>query len=142
MEPDRYQQNKTYYIVGFVCLITSLMLFGAGIYLLPYIAFGWIYSIPDTIFDRIDFIQTSYGFTWHQASWLFLLVIFVISFLLALITYFTSNKIDNEILGIEPEPAKLTKETKESYRFIFTIIMTVGLIFFVAMLFQWVISSG
>ncbi len=141
MEPDRYQQNKAYYIIGLVCLIISLMLFGAGIYLFPYIAFGWVYSIPDPVFDRINFVQTSYSLTWRNASWVVLLVDFLGSFLFALVTYFTSNRIDNEILGIVPEHVKVKKETKESYKFILTILMTVGLIFLMAMLFQWIISS-
>lgn len=142
MEPDRYQQNKTYYIIGFVCLILSLMFFGLGIYLLPYVAFGWIYSIPNSIFDRIHFIETTYGFSMKAASWLLLLADFLGCFFLALVTYVTSNRIENEILGIAVEPVEVKKETKESYLFILTILLTVGLIFLVAMLFQWVISKG
>ena len=142
MEPDRYQQNKTYYILGLVCLILSLMLFGIGLYLLPYIAFGWIYSIPDPIFVRINFIQSTYGLSWSQSSWYFLLAVFFGSFCFALVTYVTSNRIENEIFGIVREKADVKPETKESYRFVLTILLTVGLIFLVAMLFQWVISSG
>lgn len=141
MEPDRYEQNKIYYVIGFVCLIISLWLLGVGIYLLPYIAFGWVYNIPDAVFERIDYIQITYDLTWRNASWLVLIVNFFVCFLFALVAYFTSNRIDNEILGIKPEPAKVKKETKESYQFILTILMTVGLIFLVAMLFQWIISS-
>lgn len=142
MEPDRYQQNKVYYIIGMIFLVLSLFYFGVGLYVLPHVLFGIYYSIPPAVYERINYVQMTYDLTAKQASWLIVSLIFFVGFLCALVTYFTSNQIDNEIFGVKPEPVKEKKENKESDSLMLKIILIVVFVFIVTKLFQWAISSN
>ena len=142
MEPDRYQQNKVYYVIGMIFLVLSLFYLGVGLYVLPYLIFGVYYSIPPTIFDRINYVQMTYDLTEKQASWLIVCIIFFVGFMCALVTYFTSNQIDNEIFGVSPKPVEVKKEKKESGSLMLKIILIVSFVFIVTKLFQWAISSS
>ena len=142
MEPDRYQQNKVYYIIGMIFLVLSLFYFGVGLYVLPHVLFGIYYSIPPAVYERINYVQMTYDLTAKQASWLIVSLIFFFFFLCALVTYFTSNQIDNEIFGVKPEPVKEKKENKESDSLMLKIILIVVFVFIVTKLFQWAISSN
>lgn len=150
MEPDRYQQNKLYYVIGMIFLVVSLYFFCVGTYLLPYIVFGVSYSIPDVVYDRINYVEMAYNFSTKHASWIVLAIIYFVSFLCASVTYFTSNEIDNEIYGVhtkslaetEDKESKNNAETKESRALAFKIVVIIGLVFGMAKLLQWAISNG
>lgn len=152
MEPDRYQQNKLYYVIGMIFLVVSLYFFCVGTYLLPYIVFGISYSIPDVIYDRINYVEMAYDFSTKHASWIVLAIIYFVSFLCASVTYFTSHEIDNEIYGVHTtnnpseqeskEAKRATEETKESSTLALKIVVIIGLVFGMAKLLQWAISTG
>ena len=65
-----------------------------------------------------------------------------------MVTYFTSNEIDNEIYGVPTESneikkeSKEDKEAKESGALALKIVVIIGFIFVMAKLFQWVISTS
>ncbi len=146
MEPDRYQLNQKYYVVGLVCLVISMLLFGIGAYILPYIAFGLSYNIPDFIYSWITIVQEAYGVSEKSAGWLIVLAFFGLGFVAAIVTYVTSKRIDNEIYATE-EPEKEVEENKpapkasETGPFVLKIALILGLVFIVAELFRWTISS-
>lgn len=147
MEPDRYEQNHTGYIVGLVCLVVSLTLFGMGAYILPRIAFGWYYNIPGFIFEWISITQIAYSLSEKAAGWLILGVFFVLAFIFAGITYVTSNKIETQIYAVDEPVIEVKKETskkeiKETGPLVLKILLLVGFIFTVAKMFQWAISTS
>lgn len=148
MEPDRYQQNKLYYVIGMIFLVVSLYFFCVGTYLLPYIVFGVSYSIPDVLYDRINYVEMAYNFSTKHASWIVLAIIYFVSFLCAGVTYFTSHEIDNEIYGVHAvnkvseKESKNHDETKESSALALKIVVIMGLVFGMAKLLQWAISNG
>lgn len=145
MEPDRYEQNHAAYIVGLVCLVISLALFGLGAYILPKIAFGWHYNIPGFIFDWISITQIAYSLSEKAAGWLVLCVFFAFAFIFAGVTYVTSNKIETQIYAaeepeIEIKNSRSKKEIKDTGPLVLKIIFLIGFIFIVAKMFQWAIS--
>ena len=148
MEPDRYQQNKLYYVIGMIFLVVALYFFCVGTYLLPHILFGVSYSIPDVLYDRINYVEMTYHVSTKHASWIVLGAIYLVSFLCSVVTYFTSNEIDNEIYGVPTESneikkeSKEDKEAKESGALALKIVVIIGFIFVMAKLFQWVISTS
>jgi len=146
MEPDRFQQNKKYYIVGLACLIMSMTLFGIGAYILPHVAFGMVYTIPDFIFEWTNLIQVAYGLSEKSSGWLVLLIFLVFGFLFSLVTYILSNRIDNEIYATE-EPDAVVEEKKpikggsETGPLVLKIVLILGFIYIVSKFFQWAIAS-
>lgn len=150
MEPDRYQQNKLFYIVGLLCMVSSLMLFGAGIYVTPYIIFGWFSDVPHPIvIYYLDVIQGFYGVNLKTAKWILVGGLLLGSFVCAYIAYFTSNRIENEIHELELEEeggveVKKTapKESKDTLQFIATILGVIIMVFFASRIFQWLISAN
>ena len=141
MEPDRYQQNKLYYIIGMIFLVLSLYFLCLGTYILPHILLGMNYSIPDAVYERINYVETVYNVSNKHASWIILSAVYFMGIMCAFVTYFTSNEIDNKIYGIKSEPVEVKEETKESGTLVLKIVFIIGLVFIVAKLFQWAISS-
>lgn len=144
MEPDRYQHNHAYYIIGILCLVTCLSLFATSLYILPYLWFGWHYSMPEFILDWISSIQTTYQFSVVASSWLVFLIFFLPALFFALVADILSNRIDSEIHGIPQKKLKKNKEApsnKESSRLILRIVLIVILVFIASELFQWAIST-
>lgn len=146
MEPDRYEQNHKFYIAGLVCLIISMFLFGLGAYILPRIAFGLNYNIPNLIFYWITLVHLAYDITEHMAGWLILLLLFLMGFLFSIITYLFSNHIETKIYAKEEvervEIEKVPETSKETGPLVLKIIIIVGIVFVIAKIFQWAISTN
>ena len=146
MEPDRYEQNHKFYIAGLACLVISMALFGFGAYIFPRVVFGLNYGIPDVIFNWITLVHIAYGMTEKQAGWLVLFVFFLFGFLFSFITYLLSSQIEKEIYAVEqPEQVEVKpprKTNQETGPLVLKMLMIVGLIFVVAKLFQWAISTA
>lgn len=142
MEPDRFQYSPRIYIIGLICMIISMALFGLGAYIFPNIAFGLIYRIPNFIFEWINLIQVAYELTEKNAGWLVLVIIFFLGFVASIITYAVSNRIDNGIYAIEPEKVELKPSTteKETGPLILKIAFILGIVFISTKIFQWVIT--
>lgn len=143
MEPDRYEQNHTFYIIGLICLIVSMTLFGTGAYLLPRTVFGLNYNIPDFIFQWTALIQVAYGMSDKSAGWLVLFIFFLLGFLFSSVTYVVSNRIDSEIYAIKPEKKsgkKLNMEIKETGPLVLKVLLIIIFVFIVAKVSHWAIS--
>lgn len=143
MEPDRYQENHQYYIVGIICLVFGLSLFALSIYILPFLAFDWHYVVPDFIISWLSWFQFTYKSSNAAASWLVFLILFIPSLVLIIIADILSNRIDNQIYGITPQTEQKRIEEsddKESNRLIITIVAIIVLVFIAAEFFQWFIT--
>lgn len=148
MEPDRYQINQKFYIIGLVCLLFSMVLFGMGAYILPRVAFGLNYTIPAFIFEWTNLVQIAYGLSEKSAGWLIFSLFFLLGFLFAIVTYVLSNRIDTEIYSVEEEPLEVVEVKKpntelkgsESGPLVLRIILMIAFIFIMAKVFHWVIT--
>lgn len=147
MEADRFQQNHVYYIAGILCLVLSLVLFAFSFYILPYLAFGWHYGVPEFIFVWNITIQESYKLSQTEASWLLFLALLFPAVIFAYIADVLSNRIDTAIHGPSPQEEEKKLERKkvgsqESRGLVFKIIVIIILIFIAAQFFQWALSSS
>ncbi len=145
MEPDRFQHSHKHYIIGILCLVTSLSLFATSVYILPYLWFGWRYSMPEFILNWITVFQSTYQFSLVAASWLVFLIFFLPALILVLVADIMSNRIDSEIHGIPKKSYKKNTEAtgdKESKSLILRIVVIVILVFIASELFQWAISTS
>ena len=143
MEPDRFQHNPKVYIIGLLCMIISMALFGLGAYALPNLAFGLNYSIPSIIYNWMSWIHIAYDLTEKQAGWLVLLVIFILGFVASIVTYAISNRIETEMYSIEPareEVHQKSKQWREVGPLVLKISFILAIIFISAKLFQWVLT--
>ena len=147
MEPDRFQHSPKIYIIGMVCMLTSMVLFGLGAYILPNVAFDLVYQIPDFIYTWINLVQIAYGLNEKNAGWLILIIIFLLGSVSSIITYAVSNHIESKIYDIKPEKVdeqnvamKTSKEWRESGPLVLKIIFILGFVFVFAKLFHWAIS--
>jgi MFS family permease len=145
MEPDRFQHNQKYYIVGIICLMLSLGLFCLSVYMIPYAWFGWSYDIPDFAQNLASTLQANYQLTPKASVWIVILIFFLPALILAFIADILSNRIDNEIHGlntIEKEKPKKKPGDGESANLILRIFLILLLVFVAAEIFQWAISSA
>ena len=142
MEPDRYNQNHTVYIVGILCLVASLAMIAFSLYLLPYLLFGWHYSVPEFVIAWLDQIQTSYNLSVNASEWLIFAVFFIPGLVFALIADVVSNRIDNQIYGIQaPETTRPKPVNTESRSLLFRIVFIVIVVFIAAQILQWTLTS-
>ncbi|MCR9192307.1 MAG: hypothetical protein NXI01_06555 [Gammaproteobacteria bacterium] len=148
MEPDRYQQNHVFYIVGLICLILGLGLFAFGLYLSPYLFFDFQYNVPDFIYNFIMWLQGNYTTSKYGIAWLIFLLLILPAVILIVVADIISNKIDRKIFGIStfkrptPPTEEGIKSKVESKGLVFNIVMIIVVIFIIAEFFQWVITSG
>lgn len=145
MEPDRFKNNHILYIVGLISLIFSVSLLFFSLYILPYLIWKLNYQVPDTLEYLITIFEESYDYTPAKSKILAWLVFFIPSLLLGLVSYVTSNRIDNEIYKPDadineedtpPAAPELRKEIKETASVGFKIIALMVVIVVIILLLQ------
>ncbi len=145
MEQDRYSSNNVLYIVGIISLILALSLFFFSMYILPYLAWSLFYDVPDWIDHMIMYFQDTYFYRDSTSRVLTWLIFFIPSLIAGYISYYISNYIDDQILGLakkpDPEEIKQTneetqKDVKESLGLAAKIIILMVVIILVIYLLQ------
>ncbi len=150
MEQDRFSRNSKLYILGMICLVLCLGLFFFSLYILPYLAWGLNYNVPDVVLTLLSSLQDDYNYTEGASKLIVWLIFFVPSIVTGLISYFVSNYIDNNIykseLNLEedqenPPSKQIGKEIKESAGFGLKILGLMILIVIVIFLLQYLIQA-
>ena len=146
MEPDRFQQNHKYYIIGIICLVFGLGMFALSVYILHYLAFDWHYTVPDFIVSWRAWLQNTYDASQTAGSWLVFLILFIPAIVLIIVADILSNRIDNQIYGITDKPAHNKRRSdlsdrRESKSLTLRIIVIIILVFIAAEFFQWAITT-
>ncbi len=145
MEQDRFQKNHVLYIIGLISLVASLSLFAFTLYILPHLIFGWGYDAPVFISSWKEILRFGYHFSSSAASQLIALLFFILTVIFAIIAYFSSNRIDNEIYSAELEfqnkSPKRRKGHRESVMLVLKLLFIIFLVFIFAELFQWLIYT-
>ena len=143
MEPDRFQHNPKVYIIGLLCMIASMLLFGLGVYTLPKIAFGFTYRIPETVYNWISWVHIAYDITEKKAGWIVLMIIFILGLASSIVTYSISNRIETEMYAIKPEiehARTKSNKWKETGPLVLKMLFILAIVFTSTKLFHWVIT--
>lgn len=145
MDRARTQRNEMYYMIGIICLCVSLGLFALSLYILPNLAFGWRYEMPEFVSMWRALLQERYHFGEKASEWLIFFVFFFPAILFAIVADIFSNRIEKQWnrtdSGNSSQAMKSTRDG-ESNRLIIKIIGIIILVFITAQFFQWMISTS
>ncbi len=146
MQRERLKNAELYYIVGILSLVASIGLFALSFYVLPNLAFGWHYSVPDFIPVWSGLIQEKYHLSEKASAWCIFLAMFLPAICLAVVADILSNRIERKVYRIEEHHDNINKhkryEEKESNILVIKIVVIIALVFVAAQFFQWIISSS
>ncbi|PWY55265.1 hypothetical protein DGG96_12420 [Legionella qingyii] len=149
MEQDRFSSNSKLYILGMICLVFCLGLFFFSLYILPFLAWGLNYNVPEVIMTLLSSLQDDYNYSVGSSKFIVWLIFFVPSLITGLISYFVSNHIDNNLYKSElnikeeqesPPSKQIGKEIKESAGFGLKILGLMILIVIAIFLLQYLIQ--
>ncbi len=148
MEPDRFKQSHTLYIIGMVSLVISVGLFAFCFYLIPFLAFSWYHGVPDFIISMSSELQETYKLSRSASSWFIFISVFFPAAVCAVVADVLSNRIDSEIHAgafkvkeVEHKTEKMHEDSTESRWLVFKIISIIIIVFIAAKFFQWMIST-
>lgn len=146
MEQDRYHQNHTMYIVGILFLVLSMSLLAFTLYLLPALLLKWRYHIPEFVLQLKFWLQLKQGYSESAASWVIFLGLLSLGGGSAVVAYFASNTIENQIYGITQEAPKETEQTREevkkSISLLFKILFFVMLALIGLSFLEWMLATA
>ncbi len=145
MEPDRYQKNHMVFIIAMISLIFSLSLLAFSLYLLPHLLFKWHYDTPGFIIFWQEWLRSDYDVGATLSSRLILLFFFGLALIFGVITYFSSNRIENQIFSNEIKQSRTleTDQTNahEGVYLVFKIILIIVIVLIAASFFEWAINK-
>lgn len=103
MDIDKNLSNSNFFIFGVICLVCCIAFFLFSAFILPFMIWNLSYSVPDFVIYLISYFEDHYNYTEAQSRFWVWLIFFIPAIITGLISYFISHRIDNEVLGIEPE---------------------------------------
>lgn len=144
MEYDRYQVNRKLFILGIICLILSIVLLLFSAYILPFLVWQLAYDVPEFIVHWLYWFQDELRWPYNIGAWIIFLVFFVPGLIAGIISYYSSNKIDDEIYHMKPEkqetlPYKPRTRQWKSFSFGFKLLFLVVMVFILAEIVHWLI---
>lgn len=144
MEPDRYQQNGTIFIIGLISLIFSLSLFALSFYILPFLLWSWSYSVPGIVLFLREWYKEGFNFSDSGAAWMVFFTFMIPALICGFISQYTSNYIDSQIYGIEEkkeeEKIELKREVQESVSFGLKVFFLIVLVVLAVLLIEWLVA--
>ncbi len=146
MEYDRYQHNKTLFIISIISLVAGLSLLIFSLFILPNLIWHLNYNVPSFIYIWSENLKQHYNFTDIGAHTIIFLIFFLPAILATFIAYLTSNSIENELYGLakpeEDSPRKnvMKNSSKETLLVILQILILIVLIISGIYTLHWLIS--
>ncbi|MDP1603234.1 MAG: hypothetical protein Q8M03_08215 [Legionella sp.] len=145
IDKERYQHNSKLFITSLICLVLSLCFFSFALYILPNLLWDWDYDIPEFVFTWRQGFVDHYNFGVGSAKITVFLIFFIPALITGYISYITSNKIENEVLGIVPPKlpgeAEPSQEVKETLSFSVRLLLTVLLVLVVLFFVEWLLKT-
>lgn len=145
MEQDRYQKNHALFIIGLFSLVVSLSLFALCLYILPNLLFGWRYDTPGFIINWVALLQFDYNYSSQASSNIIVLAVFLLALFFAVIAYFASNRIDNQIYSAELEMSQEIKIPSRNRQLAIQlsakILLIIILVVIVSALIDWLLYT-
>lgn len=144
MEYDRYQVNRTLFLIGIVCLILSLALILFSAFIFPFLLFGWIYDVPEFVIHWLHWFEDELRWSHNLSAWALFLIFFIPGIIAGIISYYSANRIDDEIYHMTPEQEEVKALKPKarnwaSYIFGFKILFLIVLVFILAEIIAWLI---
>lgn len=144
IEPDRFKENKTVFIVAMVALLLCLILITLSLYLFPYLMFGWNYQVPMFVPNVLEWMNSNYAIRGMSASLIVFLSLFIPGVIAGVVSEMASNAIEKHIYGLEknkdPHHEHLKQEVKASAEFglklFFILIAAVLVLLFIVWMMQ------
>lgn len=144
MEYDRYQQNSKLFIIGIICLLLCLSLGAFSLYIIPSLLAGWVYNIPEFILVWQQRLIERHNFSQFGAGGVICLFFLISTLISGYISYWASNRIDDEIYGLNLEKPKPEVEAhsdlKESFGFGFKVLLLIILTLVAIFFLQWLLT--
>lgn len=142
------KQEDVLFFVGLFTLAICLFCFPFALYLLPMAWFGWEYYVPGFVVDIALWNQVYFNITYELAFLWFARCILFIAIISGAIAYWISHKLS--LLEHEESEQKsgfyISRKIKTSSRdavvFIVKMVGIISLVFLVANMIQWAISSA
>lgn len=145
IDKERYQHNSKLFIISLICLVLSLCFFSFAFYILPNLLWDWDYDIPEFVYTLRQWVIDNYNFSEGHAKITVFLTFFIPALVTGFISYFTSNKIENEVLGITPEKMpgenEPSREMKETFSFSLKLFLTIILVLIVLFFVEWLLAT-
>lgn len=146
MQRKRLKHIEVYHIVGILCLVAGLGLFTLSIYILPHLALGWHYVVPDFVSSWRNNLQESYQITEKGAAWFIFLGLFLLALFFSIIADIISNRVEKKFFHLEEinfasKTRQLPSHDRESNFLVLKIVLIILLVFVAAQFFQWIIST-
>ncbi len=147
MEDDRFQKHHVLYVVGLLSLLLGLGSLAFGLFLLPYLWFGYQYDTPEFIMFWQEWMRVEWGYTSADAAKVILFTFFGSAVLCGLVAYVSSSRIDKDIFKdkepfSETDSSFLKPSTRESMGLGLKILLIMVLVFGLAAGFEWLIASS
>ncbi|MGQ3887738.1 hypothetical protein ACQUW5_01745 [Legionella sp. CNM-1927-20] len=145
MEHDRYQHNKTLFIISIISLVAGLSLFLFALFILPNLIWKLNYNVPSFIYIWSEDLKQHYNFTDVGANTVVFLIFFLPAILATLIAYLTSNSIENELYGFTTTESDLRKKavknsSREGLLVIVQILIFIVLVISGVYTLHWLLS--
>ncbi|MCE3043855.1 hypothetical protein [Legionella sp. 16cNR16C] len=144
MEPSRFEYNNKLFITGMISLAMCLVLICLALYLFPYLIFNWVYDVPEFAITFRQWLVEKYGISEIAAGWSVFLMFLIPALITGLISYSTSNAIDNKIHGLDKpsdEKEEQSKNRLESVTFGSQLLLLIIGIVMLVLFVDWLMFS-
>ena len=146
MEPDRYQQSHSLYILGMISLLISLGIFLFLIFILPHLLLGWHYNVPEFISFWREWLIETHGMSVEHSSWMIAAFFATLAFVFGIVAYVASTRIENAIYPrqtqvLTDKPIKRrTRGLKDPTPFFWKVMGFVILAYIATFVFHWLLT--
>ena len=107
-------KNNKLFLLGMICLVSSLGFILFALYIIPYLLWDLAYNIPESIVIMISFFQDNYNYSSFQAKCVVWLIFTVPGVITGFLSYYISNEIDKEIFQSSEERDETSKSSKNN----------------------------
>lgn len=114
MEYDRFKNNNKLYIIGIISLITALSFLFFSLFIAPFLIWNLNYDVPDIITILMTFFEEHYDFRPTTSKLIVWLIFFIPSMIAGYISYYVSNKIDDQIFRINNPSTIESQDVKQA----------------------------
>ena len=146
MPINRFENSRGNFIIGMLCLFTSLIFFCYSAYVLPFLVFGWRYNLPEFILNLVSTMRIDYHWNQFVSGCMIFLIFFIPGLILMLIANVISNRLEKELtpqitdenLPIE---ASEKKPLSDGWKLTLKVFGMLVAVFLFLRLIEWVISK-
>lgn len=148
MEFDRYRINKNLYLLGMLGLLLGMTLSLFALVILPNLLWNLSYNVPPFIQEMVQYFEYEQRLSPTASAWTIFLLFFVPGLILIILSAMASNKIEDKVYHLKNIESRDVlvfednkKENYEGVSFSMKLFFIIIMVFVVATLFHWLIST-